>query len=572
MAKSRSVVCSSCGKNTLPAQMCMYCGAQLIARATPSREEDHISFVKRARHAASRQSQLRMVQLVAVNRLRDGSLPGIKKLSVRQETATLLVLPSGEFQALPTGDHDVSELGVGGGLEASLLATNAAAKVFFCTVSKRPIVVDLVLPDGVSCGHEESVEASTSPDEEEEENVLAKIGERALKSLSLRTADNMFGGVTMQMILRCTEPSQLISMLAMAKFEDLIGRKDKEQRFFGDTQASNQGGVLNAMKYPGRLISHILAGGGTEPDSRRPLEFDLMFSDLYKAIRLELTSAIIESVRNEIVHRIYDEVEVRERVAGDIKRIMSTSMKMYGLEIERVSAFRFICPEFEDLLRQRGEDALDRERLQDDQDRLEIGQQRRKMAADDAVDVSNVKAETAKSFRSDKEGVLRHAIDERRATREAAGKLLAESQQRKMDRHAALRDHSRSQEAADEELAISLRRKKLQMLLDLQNDMQDRESRRRITERSAEVDNRLRLVDAYGKLPEDMSADSILAATLVENPELASAFGGLAAAKGQTELLERERQFQDRLSQVYKEQSQPYQQVWEEVASFPQMV
>ena len=110
----------------------------------------------------------------------------------------------------------------------------------------------------------------------------------------------------------------------------------------------------------------------------------ITLADLYPQIRMELAAAIIELIRNENVEELYRTVEVRERVASDIQRIMSRSFDMYGIKIDRVSAFRFICPEYEELLARRGQIALDREDLGDRTQEADIDRLRREIAAGDA--------------------------------------------------------------------------------------------------------------------------------------------------------------------------------------------
>ena len=80
---------------------------------------------------------------------------------------------------------------------------------------------------------------------------------------------------------------------------------------------------------------------------------------------------------------------------------MSQSFDMYGIKIERVSAFRFICPKYEGLLDRRVNIALDGQQLDDRRKEVDIAKSQRHIDLGDRLDISETETELHKQETSD---------------------------------------------------------------------------------------------------------------------------------------------------------------------------
>ena len=298
------------------------------------------------------------------DQLPDGTLPNLKRLVVQPGTFTVMVSQFHGTHILKPGQYECSRLGIGGGLKAGFRAGNEPRPIFFCTVSQTPVTATFVLPDQELLFEETGTGCRA---EEGDGPVRRGFGAQPAGAADRR---QFHGRAQVQLVLRCASPDQLLEMFIQSKLQSLDAT---EKRKLGlpvedgsgphAPSRARPGGAKNVLSYSLAVVVRLLWGGGTTPAPVSTEPVPLTVWDVYKAIRMEFAAAIGQSVRNEEIARLFDAVEVRERIAEDIQRIMSQSFDMYGIKIDRVSAFRFICPKYEGLLERRVNIALDDQQL-----------------------------------------------------------------------------------------------------------------------------------------------------------------------------------------------------------------
>jgi hypothetical protein len=615
----QKIKCPACGKDTFEAKYCMHCHAELHpVRPDPAARSDdsHLaSLVLRANRAHVEHAALTLVDIGVTDQLPDGSLPNIKKLTVPPGAYTVLVSPAHAPRLLPPGEYNASRLGLGGGLGASVAAGKEVRPLYLCTVSQRPVVSSFALPDHDALGGESG---PVPPD-----HALA-----AIRALDLRTADNMLGGASVHMIMRCVNPFRLLGMLFNSKLAEMQGRaailaakqaranlaqeqsppgtppaagaalSPEELQYLNscttlglvEGKAPEHGGLLGHMfKYPWTLVRWVLWGSNAKTGGLAMLPGRITLADLYPHLRTELAAAILEAVRTENVEPLYRSPEARNRVAMEIQRIMTRSVQIFGIAVDRVAAFRFICPEYEELLARRGQLTLDRAELSDRSQEAEIGQTRREIEAGDARHASTTQKEIETHIASDKAALARHKIQEGRETERQFGELQAERQERDLERDGIAHEHQLEKDRAAEELRLRLHAERERQQHQLQDErerqqlrLQDERERLDLqrqderldlafrwqgrwlelqnSERDAALDRRIKMLELYAKLPKD----SVLTIALAENPQLASAYAESMRAQNQQETFQMQERFRAELAKAYANNSQQFAMLLQE--------
>jgi hypothetical protein len=572
------------------AQYCLLCHAELFPPDEKLASTDRSAFILNAENAMKRLRETPLAQIIVSDQLPDGTLPNLKRLVVQPGTFTVMVSQFQGSTILKPGQYECSRLGVGGGTRAAFRAGQEPRPIFFCTVSQTPVTATCVLPD------DEILRDETGNRDQFDVNA-------AVSRLGIRTSDNFLGGAQAQLVLRCVAPAKLLDIFIQARLQSLdpdektrlglpLDRMDRMKiadqnltrqanlklelnqddlatlatggRQSGpENQVSAPGGIKGLLSYSWAVVSRILWGGGSQVRTTEPVPLSVW--DVYRAVRMEFAAAISESVRNEPIAGLYDAVTVRDRIAQDIQRIMSQSFEMYGIRIERVSAFRFICPKYEKLLERRANIAQEDQQLKDREREADIAAKRRNIALGDHIDSSRTETTLGKHEESDNADLARHKIKEDRETEHDRGEFLTEQQQRELARDTTAHRHRLSKEFEQEQQRLQLEadqeRQRLQLetdkekqrlqlqaekmnmalgwherLLELQNKQQD-----------ATVNRRIKMIEQYAKLPKD----SILTIALAENPQLAAAYAASVQAQNQQDKVQMQEKFRNELATAY---------------------
>ncbi|NLF69065.1 MAG: hypothetical protein GX575_08410 [Candidatus Anammoximicrobium sp.] len=565
VAGRKKVTCPSCGKETFEARYCLYCRADMhkdiVRQEKVILKEDKAGILLKARAIHNEQQAVPIVQISVADQLPNGTLPNVKKLVVQPGTFTFVVSQMHKLVYFKPGEYDASQLALGGEVKPSLGGPAEICPVFLCTISQRPIVTTVFLPDWDALFRESG------------DSAVAEQGnwdvEGAIQQLSLRTADNLLGGASAQMVLRCMNPAQLLDMFIQRKLSqlDLAERgqlgllSDEQQAALPDEQRLALGipKTKPKQRYEGLFGKYIgvpvkalwqTVFGVQVESSPLPQTVSITMLDFYRQIRMEFAAAIIEAIRNDTAEQLYNTVELRERIAEDIQRVMSQSFEMYGLKIERVSAFRFICPKYEEVLKRRGDIALDREQLTDRKKEMDIGREQRRMAVEEARDVSTVETELQTQLASDDALLERHKLKEARETEHDRDLLRAEQLQRQLaldaEAHRAkleMEEQQHELEMRKERRRLELQAEKMQLALGFQQQALEMQNQ----QQNLLLERRIKMLEQYARLPKE----SILTIALAENPQLAAAYSASVQAQSQQEQLQMQEKFRSELSQAY---------------------
>jgi hypothetical protein len=560
---------------TRVARYCLHCHFELLIQETRLKSEDEAAFLLVAKNARDRLEQLPLAQIIVSDQLPDGSLPNLKRLVVQPDTFTVMVSQFNGTSVLKPGQYDCSRLGIGGGLTAGFRAGREPRPVFFCTVSQTPITATFVLPDQEILDHETGDTSERTGKEVYDVN-------SAVSRLGIRTSDNFLGGAQAQLVLRCVNPARLLEMFIQAKLQSLdpdekvklglpLNAEDRTTlRGLGrepgpDYKTAAAGGAKGILTYSLAVVGRLLWGGDTQPRTTEPVALTVW--DVYRAVRMEFAAAIGQSVRNEPIAHLFDAVEVRDRIAEDIQKIMSQSFDMYGIQIDRVSAFRFICPKYEEVLERRANIARDSQQLGDLEKQAEIARKQRAIDLADHVDGSKTETELGKQETSHRADLERHGIQENRETERERGEFLAEEQARELARDTTAHRHRLGKELEEQRQRLQLEADQEKLRLQLQDEKmkmalgwQERMLRLQNEQQDAAVSRRIKLLEQYARLPKD----SILTIALAENPQLAAAYAASVQAQSQQEKVQMQEKFRGELATAYAGNNAQFTQLLQE--------
>ncbi|QGJ71571.1 Hypothetical protein PBC10988_32780 [Planctomycetales bacterium 10988] len=560
--------CPHCGEKVYAGvKFCANCGIEV----NPIKEtEDRVGkaayyvLSQRAGRNQQKLQQQTIAHVMVTDQLADGSLPNIKRLEVREGTFTVLYSPFHGPLMLEPGEHEISDLGVGA--EKSFEAGKTTQRAYICTVARNPLVTEFVLPDAISAREASDARDLAAHTDLTQRDQQITIAQHTLTSLSMRTADDILGGATMQLVLRCTNPAPMISMLFSSRFDNLSPQE--KQIFSSQRQNPKYKGSIGALfSYSYDFVKHAF-GMSSGPKIPNTIAFSISMWDLWTQFRMEFAGAIIQSIRNETAQSLYDTVEVRDRVAEDISKIMTDSIRLFGMKVDRVSSFRFISPQYEKMLEGRMKNALDRAELSDLEEAEDIQTERDEIAKKSGARQAD-NAKFNKTLEAEKE---RHGIGQDRETQRLKNEVHIEQVDHKHLVDAKEFNHEQSKLEAAERTRMQLefekgemqhrltsqkddlQFQKLERMMELQakqyeleDQRSDRQLDRKLRHEDAEFQRRVTLLKEYAGLPED----SILTIAVAENPKLVQAYTATMKAKGQDEQLTMQKQFRKDIESIY---------------------
>ncbi|HEY1191660.1 MAG TPA: hypothetical protein VGE74_28770, partial [Gemmata sp.] len=282
---------------------------------------------------------------------------------------------------------------------------------------------------------------------------------------------------------------------------------------------------------------------------------------LYTAIRTEFRSAVKAAVHPLTAAELYKEGnDIRDQVASDIRQRMTRTLDSYGLFLNRVSAFEFICPQYasdreRDLQITRGRDDLPRRQAQ--------------------AEINKAQAEITQGERIEaltRDGAFtRTTLEVQGETARTQDRLAAEAQARQQEAEAAAREHGREQLAFDSRLETRLEDERKRRELELDLERRQREDGLTVAKvrQLAEIEQARKLGElaAYAGAVKELDPVKIQLLLAAINPQLATLWAATqqrAANENVIRLLETHR---DQLAQATAQSSTATTEFNREVAA-----
>lgn len=509
------IKCGNCGASVPRAARCMQCGKPLVKVDEPNMELSKTSadtHASRVRWLSELHEKITVAEVQFFQYLADGSLPGLKKIRV-PEGSQAVVISQVRCETLGPGEHEVATSGIASSVRAALASDRSGGVLCVCTFPAVQIGFNVMLPD--------------------ELDVIAAGGnvDAAMKSLSLRTADDLVGTAELSARVRVAEPVKIATVMARELLKAAQSDATQEPK-----------GLLGSVTFPFRALGRLMFGGNAEQTGHVAAQ-PIKLSRVYGSVRTELALVVRAAVRQERAETLYDTVQVRERITEDLSRSLADTFSAYGLKLDRIAAFKFQCEEYDDLLRDRSKIALQREALGDkrnaaaiDAEEKGILKDRRRVDAADVQDAAKMIGETE-----------RNQIYEDALTADTTDRARAAAQARQLSMDEAKLAFNRDQRALDERqnLALQDERQRLQlekirMLAQIDADRQ-----------RAQTEQTKSLIDST----RGASTDQLLVVAMMQNPALAGAFSAAQQAKfamlNVEKQLEMQAQFRQQLEQAY---------------------
>ena len=576
------VLCPHCKSKVYRTAKCSKCGKALFQTSAKAEQDQRkkqqmgdFGFAARAVEAFNLRQKTEIMRVRTTDQLPDGTLPFLKKLKVLKDTTTILVSEIHDAKPLGEGEYELSHLGEGSGLTTSFAAAaRSNYKLFICSVrNDQRIMATFAFPD-----YEELSNASPRPgtDVKLTPQLLLRA-EQNLKHLGFLTEEGVRGGARLQMQLSCKDPPRLLNAFA-SKLEEF--RKPTAR-----AKPKGHGPLGRILLYPSELLAHLLLGGKpAQGDAYSPVTLGFV----YPYFRMELMATLRNCLRSEKIKDLYDDAqESVKRVTGKIESELADTLDLFGLKVERVVAFEFISPEYLRFRQRKGHVDLEKLELDTDRDQGVVDKERRKLETEqfkDQVEQQEAReriatreseesarrrwkelGETKREYVKEVGKTKREYLKEVGETKKAHDEILAQAQDRQMEREDKRRQFKRKQALEDGKVdlqRVDQKMDKARKVLEIQNEWRDAEHKRQMGRRALEheqqmesqnaaTEQRLKFLKEYARLP----PDSILAIALADNPNLAEAYVMAVNAKSKDEAINLHKEFRDKLVEVHGAES-----------------
>ncbi len=380
--------------------------------------------------------------------------------------------------------------------------------VCVCNVSDEPIEATLCLPDPKHW-------RSARP----ENRTVSSWLRDTLSHVDIRSMDGFIGAAAVRIAVKCDNAPKLMKVLGeISKFKLGIKVMDEMGTAPEPEPEPAKGFFRKAMKLlfdrsPKNTADlDVLSQSGV-----------VTFQDLYDRTQLELARSIQLSLRKTDAANLYDKLEVRLQVERDIQANLEAAFSQMGLQIHRVAAFKFRCPEYEVLLSDRAALAFGDKKVDIEKGRAELLKRQyenelikheQEQGAERSVD--RIEQETARSKIA--EQILTNSEMNKRADQQQDAGLHLRGKRQEFERDQRQKDHAVSSE---------MKRKDLERDLAIFKQYQDSEQQKKIE---------------FIKALKDVDRDKLLAIVAAIDPRLAPALIASKVAEAQSQRIEDQRE------------------------------
>jgi hypothetical protein len=550
-----TVKCPKCGQQVPFGRFCCLCTTPLLPDTDEFKGLDAYGFWDRAQAMRRQMERIRLARIQALKVPGDGSLPYMRDIQV-DDGARLFLYSSAQPRPvqLPPGTYSAQDLFRHHGVATSVQPYEDQSWCCFCWVQTRPPPAVVALPDPPLLGGSLTHEAT---DVEQLQHSITQ----AIRTLSLVDRDNQRGGAMLQIELRCTDAGKFMETVVQDFLEDHrqalerdelpTDQRIKVRRPLPPPEQRPRGFFATLARWAKALVGVKPPPERTGPPSELTnLSYTLM--DLYKVIHMEFRSAIQEAIRQMSAQELFENRNnSRRQVESAIQNTMSVTLTHYGLAIDRVSAFEFICPE---ATRARDMEAKLREaqgQLELRKQAAEVNTQTAQVVHDELVGAEGRDA-TLQTVRLDNQAKVAAAQDLH--AREALG--------RKHEAEGLQNAFARQQRGEEATLALKLEKDQKEQEIRLEHDRRSRDLELLQAKIRAAADAQMALerheleqLNQFIAQIKDLPADKMQLLIAVRNPQLAALWSASQQHAAQQQIIELQRQQQQLLAAANSQSS-----------------
>jgi len=337
------------------------------------------------------------------------------------------------------------------------------------------------------------------------------------------TVDGFHGGIELLLSLHVRDPILLLNSLALMNDQVQIAHEKMQDV----AQKADKRGFFERLRraLPGSISTTTRAADAVEVTAQH----------FYDSIRGEVLLALRGCIGNERAEDLMLSDGVRSRVAENLNRVMNETLQRFGLGIDRVPSFDFVCPRFQTVQTEMAEEQLARKRLEIDKARAQIEAEQLRIAKEKSVLAVGTNEE-----------IKQHEIKTTATTKELADKAAAENATRARLMKEEQLKFEREQAAAAERQRIELG--------SLDQRTRDEDQRLKIralreewdAQQKSEHERRLETVKLLTTVPPEMRMEVLLAL----NPGLQNAYIAAKQAEGAQQQIVLQERFRGEMTSV----------------------
>lgn len=525
------ITCPVCGAETFKTEFCTNCGNQMslngkekvLTQLRRQNEQTDFEIIEKMFESKYKQiveasyNGLMQTYLgrfaMYLDQKGKGRFSGLKQLIVPRNSKAVVFSEYGAVdKVFYTGTYDISSSSKDTNELKNFIRKNKRDRIFICITRDESIQVSLTVP---------SMKVNTDGKSYKPMN---------LASSNIRSVEGYIGGVTMDVLFTINNPFAILDAYEHIAFHGSTGESFVQQQSVR---------MRELLSLPFRKLSEAMSSikyfSSFFNSHEYKLEMpSLTMIDFWDLMQAEFIQAIQTTVLNETAVDMYSMIDVRKRIEISIKGMMEATFNRFGMTLERINSFRFLCPQYESIIQGEANVAQEESELQTEIRKSDLRQEKRKLSKEDAFNISDVNQDiTEKNITSERDvRVLKE--NSRADIEEAEDDRVANRQNRELNMKGQQNDFRREQLAADEQLQIEMQTMKMRKMIELRNMMLDGDNQREIAQ-----------ARAFSEM--GLSSETILAMQLKNNPELAQAYIEAVKSRSAEEKLKLHEYFEERL-------------------------
>jgi hypothetical protein len=525
------ITCPVCGAETFKTEFCTNCGNQMslngkekvLTQLRRQNEQTDFEIIEKMFESKYKQiveasyNGLMQTYLgrfaMYLDQKGKGRFSGLKQLIVPRNSKAVVFSEYGAVdKVFYTGTYDISSSSKDTNELKNFIRKNKRDRIFICITRDESIQVSLTIP-------------SMKVDNDGKSHIPMNLA-----SSNIRSVEGYVGGVTMDVLFSINNPFAILDTYEHIAFHESTGES------FVQHQSVR---MRELLALPFRKLSEAMSSINYFSSFFNRHEYklempSLTMIDFWNLMQAEFIQAIQTTVLNETAVDMYSMIDVRKRIEVSIKSMMEATFNRFGMTLERINSFRFLCPQYESIIQGEANIAQEESELQTEIRKSDLRQEKRKLSKNDAFNISDVNQDiTEKNITSERDvRVLKE--NSRADIEEAEDDRVANRQNRELNMKGQQNDFRREQLAADEQLQIEMQTMKMRKMIELRNMMLDGDNQREIAQ-----------ARAFSEM--GLSSETILAMQLKNNPELAQAYIEAVKSRSAEEKLKLHEYFEERL-------------------------